>query len=76
MTFLFAPYSVLLQAIANACKVPATSIPGLSESDVSDESEKQFNEDQELEQLINGQICYKIYPFGSGMIFTFELKQY
>ncbi|XP_057428131.1 uncharacterized protein LOC130721361 [Lotus japonicus] len=56
---------LLLKAIANACKVPATSIPGLSESDVSDESEKQFNEDQELEQLINGQICYKIYPFGS-----------
>lgn len=40
----------------------------MSESDVSDECEKQFNEDQELEQLINGQICFKIYPFGSGIV--------
>jgi len=40
----------------------------LSESDVSDECEKQFNEDQELEQLINGQICFKIYPFRSGIV--------
>ncbi|PNY10796.1 nucleotidyltransferase, partial [Trifolium pratense] len=52
-------------AIANACKVPSNAIPELSESDVSDECEKQFNEDQELEQLINGQICFKIYPFRS-----------
>jgi nicotinamide mononucleotide (NMN) deamidase PncC len=56
---------LLLKAIANACKVPSNAIPELSESDVSDECEKQFNEDQELEQLINGQICFKIYPFRS-----------
>jgi len=57
---------ILLQAIANACMVPATFDSGLTELDVSDECEKQFNEDQELEQLINGQICFKIYPFLSG----------
>jgi len=57
---------ILLQAIANACMVPATFDSGLTELDVSDECGKQFNEDQELEQLINGQICFKIYPFLSG----------
>ncbi|XP_058769138.1 uncharacterized protein LOC131643002 [Vicia villosa] len=56
---------LLLKAIANACKVSSNAVPGMSESDVSDECEKQFNEDQELEQLINGQICFKIYPFRS-----------
>ncbi|KAB1205606.1 hypothetical protein CJ030_MR7G017778 [Morella rubra] len=55
----------LLKAIANACKVPTTLDTGLSESDVSEECEQQFDEDQELEQLINGQICFKIYPFSS-----------
>ncbi|KAI9120145.1 hypothetical protein K1719_008793 [Acacia pycnantha] len=65
---------VLLKAIANACKVPATSISELIESDVSDECEKQFNEDQELEQLINGQICFKIYPFCSEAYTSAERK--
>lgn len=40
----------------------------LSESDVSDECVTHFNEDQQLEQLINGQICFKIYPFSNGMV--------
>ncbi|XP_027364417.1 uncharacterized protein LOC113871526 isoform X3 [Abrus precatorius] len=57
---------LLLKAIANVCKVPATSVSELSESDVFDECEKQFNEDQQLEQLINGEICYKIYPFANA----------
>ncbi|KAK7815090.1 hypothetical protein CFP56_002029 [Quercus suber] len=57
---------ILLKAIANACRVPATFDSGLTESEVSDECEKQFDEDQELEQLINGQIYFKIYPFASG----------
>ncbi|KAK7269809.1 hypothetical protein RIF29_22554 [Crotalaria pallida] len=56
---------LLLKAIANACKIPATSVSELSESDVCDEYEKQFTEDQELEQLINGQICFKIYSISS-----------
>ncbi|KAK9276277.1 hypothetical protein L1049_005808 [Liquidambar formosana] len=54
---------LLLKAVANACKVPATFVSELTESEVSDESEKQFSEDQELDQLINGQICFKVYPF-------------
>ncbi|XP_027364419.1 uncharacterized protein LOC113871526 isoform X4 [Abrus precatorius] len=57
----------LTKAIANVCKVPATSVSELSESDVFDECEKQFNEDQQLEQLINGEICYKIYPFANEL---------
>ncbi|XP_019452428.1 PREDICTED: uncharacterized protein LOC109354400 [Lupinus angustifolius] len=52
---------LLLKSIANVCKVPATYVSVLSEPDVCDEYEKQFTEDQELEQLINGQICFKIY---------------
>ncbi|XP_042982472.1 uncharacterized protein LOC122311821 isoform X2 [Carya illinoinensis] len=56
---------ILLKAMANACGVTATFDTGLTESDVSDECEKYFDEDQQLEQLINGQICFKIYPFPS-----------
>ncbi|MED6219292.1 hypothetical protein PIB30_034410 [Stylosanthes scabra] len=56
---------LLLKAIAKACKVSATSVPGLSESFVTEEWEKQFNEDQELEQVINDQILFKFYPFSS-----------
>lgn len=40
----------------------------LTESDVADEFETFFDEDQELEQLINGQICFKVYPFSTGMV--------
>ncbi|KAG8652218.1 hypothetical protein MANES_06G064900v8 [Manihot esculenta] len=56
---------LVLKAIANACKVQATFVSHLTESDVSDDFEKQFTEDEELEQLINGQICFKVYPFSS-----------
>ena len=40
----------------------------MTESEVADECERFFDEDQELEQLINGQICFKVYPFSSGMV--------
>ncbi|MBA0738817.1 hypothetical protein Gogos_012138, partial [Gossypium gossypioides] len=47
-------------AIANACKVSSTFDSELTESDVvADECERFFDEDKELEQLINGQICFK-----------------
>ncbi|PPD69123.1 hypothetical protein GOBAR_DD33993 [Gossypium barbadense] len=50
----------LLKAIANACKVSSTFDSELTESDVvADECERFFDEDKELEQLINGQICFK-----------------
>ncbi|XP_020959934.1 uncharacterized protein LOC107646694 [Arachis ipaensis] len=54
---------LLLKAISKACKVPTTSILDFSESVVTEECEKQFNEEQELEQLC--QIGFKIYPFSS-----------
>ncbi|KAJ0038503.1 hypothetical protein Pint_22089 [Pistacia integerrima] len=57
----------LLRGIANACKVPATSVSGLTESEKVTESEQQFSEEQELEQLLNGEICFKVYPFSSGL---------
>ncbi|KAK0575333.1 hypothetical protein LWI29_037473 [Acer saccharum] len=67
---------LLLKAIANACKVPATFISELTESETSDEREQQFSEDQELEQLINGDICFKVYPFSSAdtQLFNEERK--
>ncbi|XP_042022036.1 uncharacterized protein LOC121769329 isoform X1 [Salvia splendens] len=55
----------VLKAIAYACKVPTTFISELTDSEVPDEYKLQFNEDQELEQLINGEICFKVYPFSS-----------
>ncbi|KAG2264597.1 hypothetical protein Bca52824_071676 [Brassica carinata] len=54
---------VLIQAMAKACQVSGTFDSGLTESEVPDESETQFSEEQELEQLIQGQLCFKVYPF-------------
>lgn len=54
--------------MAKACQVPGTLDSGLTESEVSYESETQLSEEQELEQLINGQLCCKIYPFSRGKI--------
>uniref|UniRef100_A0A2P2KZY1 Uncharacterized protein LOC105636929 n=1 Tax=Rhizophora mucronata TaxID=61149 RepID=A0A2P2KZY1_RHIMU len=56
---------LLLKAVANACKVQATFPSHLTDSDVSHDCEKQFTEEQELEQIINRQICFKIYLFSS-----------
>ncbi|OIT30180.1 hypothetical protein A4A49_13574 [Nicotiana attenuata] len=53
----------LIKAIANASKVPGTFVPDLTESEVPDEYERQFDEDEELEQLLTGTICFKMYPF-------------
>jgi len=57
----------LPQAIADACRVPSTSISELTESDLLSESEKTLDEDEELEQLINGEVCFKMYPFSNGI---------
>ncbi|XP_022152326.1 uncharacterized protein LOC111020072 [Momordica charantia] len=54
---------LLLKAIANACKVPGTFVPDLTQSDLLDECETLFTEDQELEQIIRGEVCFKVYPF-------------
>ncbi|WCJ24471.1 Nucleotidylyl transferase superfamily protein [Euphorbia peplus] len=56
---------LVLKAIADECKVQATFVSQLTESDSSNECEKEFTEDQELEQLIDGQTCFKVYPFSS-----------
>ncbi|CAI9096135.1 OLC1v1032216C1 [Oldenlandia corymbosa var. corymbosa] len=53
----------LIKAIANACKVQATFFSELTESEVPEEFETKFNEDEELQQVISGQICFKVYPF-------------
>ncbi|KAF3634728.1 putative inactive leucine-rich repeat receptor-like protein kinase-like [Capsicum annuum] len=55
----------LIKVIANASKVPGTFVPDLTESEVPDEHEKQFDEDEELKQLLSGTICFKVYPFSS-----------
>lgn len=59
---------VLLKAIADACKVPSstTFVSDLTENEVPAVSEQCFDEDQELEQLIDGKICFKVFPFSSG----------
>ncbi|KAI7996183.1 hypothetical protein LOK49_LG10G02629, partial [Camellia lanceoleosa] len=56
---------VLLKVIANACKAPTTFVSDLTESEDLDECVKHFDEDQELEQLISREICFKVYPFSS-----------
>ncbi|XP_021749367.1 uncharacterized protein LOC110715091 isoform X1 [Chenopodium quinoa] len=55
----------LLKAIAGASKAPVDFTPALNELDISTERESLFSEDEELEQLLNGQICFKVYDFTS-----------
>ncbi|MCL7032739.1 hypothetical protein MKW94_030483 [Papaver nudicaule] len=57
---------ILLKAVADACRVSSSFVSELSDSEVPDDCEKLFTEDQELEQLINGEISMKFYPFSSG----------
>ena len=60
--------SSFAKAIADACKVSATFNSELHESEVPSECEQQFDEDQELQQIIDGKICMKIYHFSSGTV--------
>ncbi|CAN6445963.1 unnamed protein product [Victoria cruziana] len=53
----------VVSAIADACGATSAPISMLAESEVPYERERIFNEDQELQQLIEGHICMKIYPF-------------
>nr|CAD1823498.1 unnamed protein product [Ananas comosus var. bracteatus] len=53
----------LLKAIADACKVSATFKSELHESEIPFQSEEHFDEDQQLQQVIDGQLCMKIYDF-------------
>lgn len=60
-----------MQAVANACGIQETLTSGLNESEVPQECEKKFGEDEELKQLVDGEICFKIYPFDDGMHYNF-----
>ncbi|XP_056696542.1 uncharacterized protein [Spinacia oleracea] len=55
----------LLKAIAGASKAPIDFTPELKELDMSTERERLFSEDEELEQLLDGKICFKVYDFTS-----------
>ncbi|KAK9064564.1 hypothetical protein SSX86_015946 [Deinandra increscens subsp. villosa] len=57
---------VLLKAIADACNVSSsTFVSDLTEHEAPAVREQCFDEDQELEQLIHGKICFKVFPFSS-----------
>lgn len=56
------------KAIADACKVSATFKSVLDEPEMPNECEKQFDEDQELQQIIDGKLCMKIYHFSCGIV--------
>ncbi|XP_019164706.1 PREDICTED: uncharacterized protein LOC109160899 isoform X2 [Ipomoea nil] len=55
----------LLKAVANACNVSENFVPELIDSEIPIEHGWLFNEDQQLEQLISGQVSFKVYPFSS-----------
>jgi hypothetical protein len=57
----------VIQAIADACRVSATIQSDLQEPEIPKESVEQFDEDQELQQVIDGQVCMKVYHF-SGIL--------
>jgi hypothetical protein len=52
-----------MQAIADACRVSATIQTDVQESEFPKESVEQFDEGQELQQVIDGQVCMKVYHF-------------
>ncbi|PKU61914.1 uncharacterized protein LOC110116572 isoform X1 [Dendrobium catenatum] len=64
----------LLKAIADACKVSPTFTSDLHESEVPTESEKHFDEEQELQQIIDGKLWMKVYDFSSDKNATSERR--
>lgn len=58
---------LLLKGIANACKVSMESVMDFCDDEVIEESEESYDEDQQLEQLLSGQICMKVYSFEKGI---------
>uniref|UniRef100_A0A0E0JMQ1 Cytidyltransferase-like domain-containing protein n=1 Tax=Oryza punctata TaxID=4537 RepID=A0A0E0JMQ1_ORYPU len=57
----------LLKAIADGCRVPATIQSDVQEPELPKESVEQFDEDQELQQVIDGQVYMKVYHFSDSM---------
>ncbi|PUZ55261.1 hypothetical protein GQ55_5G198200 [Panicum hallii var. hallii] len=64
----------LLKAIANTCRISATIQPDIQEPEIPEESMEPFDEDQELQQVINGQVCMKIYHFAAPLEKNFSRK--
>ncbi|KAG8077602.1 hypothetical protein GUJ93_ZPchr0007g6230 [Zizania palustris] len=57
----------LLKAIADACRISATIQSDIPEPEIPKESFEQFDEDQELQHVIDGQVCMKVYHFSDSM---------
>jgi len=64
----------LLKAIADTCSVSATIEQDIQEPEIPEESVEPFDEDQELQQVINGQICMKVYHFAAPLEKNFSRK--
>ncbi|KAJ1284876.1 hypothetical protein BS78_03G238900 [Paspalum vaginatum] len=64
----------LLKAIADTCRVSATIHSDIQESEIPEESGEQFDEDQELQQVINGQVCMKVYHFSAPVETDYSRK--
>ncbi|KAL6839881.1 hypothetical protein ACP4OV_029691 [Aristida adscensionis] len=64
----------LLKAIADACRVSATIQSDIQESEIPEENVEHFDEDQELQQVISGQICMKVYQFADPVEKNFNRK--
>jgi len=64
----------LLKAIADTCRVSATIEQDIQEPEIPEESVEPFDEDQELQQVINGQICMKVYHFAAPLEKNFSRK--
>jgi len=50
----------VLKAIGDACRVSVTIQSDVQEPEIPKESVEQFDEDQELQQVIDGQVCMSI----------------
>ncbi|VAH78832.1 unnamed protein product [Triticum turgidum subsp. durum] len=64
----------VLKAIADACRVSATIQSDVQEPEIPKESVEQFDEDQELQQVIDGQVCMKVYHFADPTEKNFDRK--
>ncbi|KAF3326633.1 Cytidylyltransferase-like protein [Carex littledalei] len=58
----------LVKAVGDACGVSRTVNVELKDSELPQETQSKFDEDDELQQLIDGQICMKIYDFSTDKI--------
>ncbi|PNT72618.1 uncharacterized protein LOC100822853 isoform X2 [Brachypodium distachyon] len=64
----------LSKVIADACRVSATIPTDVQEPEIPKESVEQFDEDQELQQVIDGKVCMKVYHFSDPVEKNFDRK--